>query len=733
MKMRELPLLIRILIAIISIALLAGVIYGGQFLQVFIQDYLEEHNVEAKGARGLVSKQSYIVINEIMASNDVSLLDGDGDNPDWIELYNASDYSVGLKNAGLSTDISDPYRWEFPDITIEPGEYLIIFASGKNVVDTGGYYHTNFKLNVSEGETIFFTSSLGVTMSTLGYPPLDRDISYGYSTQGEGLYFFNHPTPGEINSKIGHDTIDFQNQEVESDLKISEYMTSNKSTLYDEFGNYSDWIEITNFGDEDILLDDYFLSDDVLNFRKFRLPSFTIAGGESVVVFASGQVDATQNIHVSLSLGAGEVLTLSNKYSEVLDQTTLMDLKDDISYGLVSGIWYYFSIPTPGAQNDTHYFEEMKDTVESIPDIYISETMTKNTKTLTDSKGNYNDWIEITNSTNNPINIVGYYLSNEKDNPEKFVFPDFTIPANGQKIIFFSREVPIDALDAYVPFSLGSYGEKLSFISADGKSFLEYDTGYQTADISSGLTTLGKRVFYTQPSPDGANSDTGYIAYTPKVEFSIPGGEVNVDTEVTLFAEDATIYYTLNGSVPDKSDNVYYDPIKVTKPTVIRAIAIKEGLLPSSIQTMTYIAGVEHELPIVSLSTESDNMYGDEGLYMFPYRDIEQPVHFELFETTGLALSFDAGFEVYGNTSQGDPQKSFAFHLRNEYGLDEINYPIFEGNEVSTFKHFLLRTSGQDANFSKVRDSFTQTAVQDVIDVDTMDSKPCVVYINGRY
>ena len=52
---------------------------------------------------------------------------------------------------------------------------------------------------------------------------------------------------------------------------------------------------------------------------------------------------------------------------------------------------------------------------------------------------------------------------------------------------------------------------------------------------------------------------------------------------------------------------------------------------------------------------------------------------------------------------------------------------------MTSFKHFLLHTSGQDSNRTKIRDAFIHKAVKDVIDIEAMDSRPCVVYINGEY
>ncbi len=79
-----------------------------------------------------------LFINEIVASNSNTILDEDGEAPDWIELYNAESVAVDLQSFGLSDDPADPYKWEFPDISIAPQDFLLVFASGKN--RTAGYW-----------------------------------------------------------------------------------------------------------------------------------------------------------------------------------------------------------------------------------------------------------------------------------------------------------------------------------------------------------------------------------------------------------------------------------------------------------------------------------------------------------------------------------------------------------------------------------------------------------------
>ncbi|MFP4191152.1 MAG: CotH kinase family protein [Candidatus Hydrogenedentota bacterium] len=81
-----------------------------------------------------LSAHANIVINEVMASNGETLSDEDGDYPDWIELYNTGDDAVNLEGWGLSDDSDDPFQWTFPDSVLEPGQFLVVFASNKDRV-----------------------------------------------------------------------------------------------------------------------------------------------------------------------------------------------------------------------------------------------------------------------------------------------------------------------------------------------------------------------------------------------------------------------------------------------------------------------------------------------------------------------------------------------------------------------------------------------------------------------
>lgn len=76
--------------------------------------------------------EAAIRINEFVASNSQGITDEDGEHSDWIELSNAGPDPVGLMGFGLTDDPRNPFKWVVPDLTLAPGEHLVIFASGKD-------------------------------------------------------------------------------------------------------------------------------------------------------------------------------------------------------------------------------------------------------------------------------------------------------------------------------------------------------------------------------------------------------------------------------------------------------------------------------------------------------------------------------------------------------------------------------------------------------------------------
>jgi hypothetical protein len=72
------------------------------------------------------------IISEFLAVNDTSLVDEDGDDSDWIELRNPTPDPVDLDGWHLTDDAATLEKWTLPAITLDPGEFLVVFASSKN-------------------------------------------------------------------------------------------------------------------------------------------------------------------------------------------------------------------------------------------------------------------------------------------------------------------------------------------------------------------------------------------------------------------------------------------------------------------------------------------------------------------------------------------------------------------------------------------------------------------------
>lgn len=133
------------------------------------------------------------IISEFMASNDAGLADEDGDFSDWIEVHNPDATAVNLDGYFLSDDTADLRGWEFPAVTIEPGAFLVVFASNKDRSDPAGELHANFKLSANAGYLALVAADGLTLLSEFGqiYPPQFENQSYGVGTFGsvtqEGL------------------------------------------------------------------------------------------------------------------------------------------------------------------------------------------------------------------------------------------------------------------------------------------------------------------------------------------------------------------------------------------------------------------------------------------------------------------------------------------------------------------------------------------------------------------
>ena len=124
-----------------------------------------------------------VVITEFLAENRDGLADEDGDSSDWIEIQNQGAATVNLDGWSLTDDAGDLRKWFFPAIELLPGEYLLVFASGKDRAIAGSELHSSFRLDKG-GEFLGLVAPGGLDVVhayTPEYPPQRPGISYGFS------------------------------------------------------------------------------------------------------------------------------------------------------------------------------------------------------------------------------------------------------------------------------------------------------------------------------------------------------------------------------------------------------------------------------------------------------------------------------------------------------------------------------------------------------------------------
>ena len=149
---------------------------------------------------------SALRITEISPVN-LDWLDENGDDPGWIEIYNAGDVSANLKGYSLVENLDKPRKWIFGDELIAAKSFRIVFCDKNNVstvlpdegTDLHPRTHTNWKLNKDSGTVYLIDQYYGIRDS-VKYPKIGTGLSYGI-VDGGSWKFFDKPTPEEANVK----------------------------------------------------------------------------------------------------------------------------------------------------------------------------------------------------------------------------------------------------------------------------------------------------------------------------------------------------------------------------------------------------------------------------------------------------------------------------------------------------------------------------------------------------
>jgi hypothetical protein len=153
-----------------------------------------------------------------------------------------------------------------------------------------------------------------------------------------------------------------------SNLIINEFLADNETGLVDDNGDYSDWIEIYNQGQQPINLSGWALTDDPNQPTKWMFPDMSLGSHEYLVVFASGKnrtmEKADTALHTNFKLKKkGDFLALYSVFEHRFVDAISPHYPEqfrDISYGRYGHdlAYGYLTLPTPGAPNDETVVQE---------------------------------------------------------------------------------------------------------------------------------------------------------------------------------------------------------------------------------------------------------------------------------------------------------------------------------------------------------------------------------------
>ena len=525
---------------------------------------------------------------------------------------------------------------------------------------------------------------------------------------------------------------------------LVEFMASNDSSLYDEDGQSSDWIEIFNPDPTSADISGWFLTNDPTELDKWELPAgIVLPSGGSLIVFASNKDRDVGELHTNfklskepegyLALVEGDGQTVANGYIDYPEQF------DDISYGLAQ----------TGSGSDVTIIPENSISRILVPTSNIGTTWqdrlfddsswpSANTGigydygNLIGSNGDVQSQTDDINGTvyvrvpftiDDPENLTALTLRMKYDDGFAAYINGALVasagaPASPQWNSVATEDHPDSAAVVFEDFDipigpnlletggniLAIHGLNRSTGSSDLLVLPRLDA--TTAATNPGLGEAG----YFQNSTPATSNGTNQGLPAGAVTFSVPGrGFTNsVSLELSVASPNADIRYTTNGNVPNASSTRYTgNPISITSSQIIRARAYSNGLAPGPVSEEGYIElsssaeSFSSDIPVVIMERFSGGPTASNGkAYVF----------FAFFEpdpATGItrlnkpySLGTRGGYKTRGSSSSGFEKKAYSIEAWNEnnrnkdispFGMPEESDWIL--NARSQFDRSLMRNA----------------------------------------
>lgn len=432
--------------------------------------------------------------------------------------------------------------------------------------------------------------------------------------------------------------------------------------------------------------------------------------------FANTSDEAGFNISINGTDAAFDPQALINDSQMIVgtaifswDPTDGASLSIDLGFGMSS---VFANVPTPGfTGNDNYSFAISARTggatetlsVDNVrvttippgfvvlPNPVISEFMADNSATIEDDDCRSSDWLEILNSTSDPINLGGWFLTDDPADLNQWTIPDLPLAANERTLIYASGKDQTTG-ELHTNFSIEKAGGYLALVKPDGTIASVYTYGQQVEDISYGTLGQAQSVgSFATPTPGALNVAPQGSLILEKPLFSLDNKLIAdpVILELSTTVPDATIRYTTNGTAPTSNSTIYTSPISISNTTRVTARLFAPGKEPGPTRDRTFIKmhasmlNVSSEIPLIIIDSFGVNIDAQSSSDSNSPR---RPVHamfIDMDPATNRARVTDipefegrGGMRVRGQTSAGFAKKQYAFETWDSEGNDK-NVSIF--------------------------------------------------------
>ena len=572
---------------------------------------------------------------------------------------------------------------------------------------------------------------------------------------------------------------------------ISEASSSNAAFL-DEDGDSPDWFELHNSASTTIDLSGWSITDDILEPAKWVFPTMSIGPGAYLRLWASDKDkdNSAAGIYKTL-VNRGDNFRYLLPQSTPSSEWTSLDFDDSSWQQGASGFGYSdrddaTEVPIGTASVYTRIVFTIDDLMlvnNLILDIDFDDGFIAHINGVEVARSNM---LEAVPSFDSPAISDREATIYQNGSPLRFEIDEFRDLLNsGDNILSIQvhnistsssdlslipylsalylgtttdGQSPPDILSLqnsslHTNFKLSSKGESLVLFDSAGNQVDQLDVMGLTTDKSIGRSPQdGSLVYYESPSPGSENSDEEFFGITSsEIIFSHSGGQFNGQSiSLSGATQGEKIRYTLDATVPNAQSPLYSSAISIDRDTVVRARVFQNDYIPSRTASRTYITSNTHDLPIVTLVTEPDDLFdNNEGIYVYGpeenyednlpffganfWQDWERDVHFSFYEPTGeLGVALDAGVKIFGAWSRANDQRSLSIFARGRYGFSKLKYPLFPSLDYDSFESIVLRNAGNDWTNSNMRDVMA-TSLMDGSGLETQAFRPAVVYLNGEY